>query len=94
MDAVVDVQSFIYRILAVIRAPPFWSAPLFQVISHYAIQCNLMGIYIRSLAHLPIFLRSKINKHCVYRRENIVYIQFNLNHRSFSRQCLWYKSKN
>ncbi len=58
--------------IPVIRAQLVWRAPLVWARSHYAIQCNSMGIYIQLLAHPPVFLRSKIYMRGAYHRENTV----------------------
>ena len=55
----------------------FVAHPLHLGISHYAIQCNPMGIHIRLLVHPSICLRSNINKSWVYHRENTVGISSN-----------------
>ena len=54
-----------YRILTVIGASPVCSAPLLQAISHYAIQCNSIRIYIGFVVHPPPsnFLLDHLNKH-------------------------------
>ena len=39
----------------------FVGYPLFQGISHHAIHCNYMGIYIWSLAQSPVCLRFNMN---------------------------------
>ena len=74
-----------YRILAVIRTHPvcstspssgilFVAHPLLQGISYHVVPCihKSMGIYIRLLAHPPIYCRSNINKRRAYHRKNTV----------------------